>query len=67
MVSETALGEKRHARGQGCGEDGWRVLDVVRLATVARHAVHADLDLGRVAKVGFVEVFRADIERGKLG
>ena len=55
-------------RGEGPTEERvGRELAVVRLAPVARAAVDADLDLGRDAEVGFVEVFGGDVERGELG
>jgi hypothetical protein len=51
--------------GEGwCCEEGRGGFDVVCFAAVSRAAVCPDFDFGWVPEVGFVEVFRTDIERG---
>ena len=60
------LAEERR-RPDGGVDDVRRGLDVVRLAAVARHAVHTDFYLGRVAEMRFVEILGADVQGRKLG
>lgn len=71
-VSEEGLGEAAAAATAACAA-GNEVIGfaagggVVRLTDVVRPAVPAELDFGRDAEVGLVEVFRRDLKCGELG